>query len=243
MISRGKNRRPECVFSNGRSFLVLSVFFSGDTTLASSTRHATLFPPASHALQGPTRLTPPPPLPTPAEVDMLQLGVTGAAALFLFSRRSTAAFASAPHVMSLSASRRFFFPDIIPAREVMEGGKKEQGGRVYAFSPSWLIINVSQVHKIASTPSRPLPSPSRRRSPSSPSNLPPLSSPSPPPLPMQTALTGARLMHCGAGGGGGRQQATSIRPKTPSFSRPDSERESMKISKGRKRRKRRRCRC
>lgn len=36
------------------------------------------------------------------------------------------------------------------AQEVKEGGENEQGGRVYAFSPSLLIINVSQVHKIAS---------------------------------------------------------------------------------------------
>lgn len=107
---------------------------------------------------------------------MLQLGVTGAAAAAArcFPRRSSAAFTSALHVMSLSLPLFFFFffLYIILAREVMEGGEKEQGGRVYAFSPSWLIINVSQVHKIASTPSCPLPPPSRRRSPSSPSNLP-----------------------------------------------------------------------
>lgn len=134
---------------------------------------------------------------------MLQLGVTGAAARFPFHGVPAAAFRSAPHVMSVSLPPR---ADIIPAREVMEGGEEERGGRVYAFSPSWLIINVSQVGKIASTPSRPLPSPSRRRSPSSPSNLPPLSSPSPPPLPTQTALTGARLMHSGGGGAAGNEQ-------------------------------------
>lgn len=88
------------------------------------------------------------PTPSPPARRRAPLGVTSVARFFAVSLRECSCCvctSRGPRDVSL-----FLFFFFFLAQEVEEGGENEQGGRVYAFSPSLLIINVSQVHKIAS---------------------------------------------------------------------------------------------